>query len=134
MARKLNPNPYIQRLADFIRERMNTLEISTYEVARRTENAISHGTVHNLLKAKIQQPEVATLDAVARGINVDKNDLLAIIHGVSKPSEKANDACLVELPKEIWLAIEAKAVMEDRTPIQQLTNDLRKLYQSKNKK
>ena len=130
MSRKYTVNPNIERLSDFIRERMNLLRLSTHEVSRRTGGVISHSTVANMVNGRIQQPEGATLDAIARGISVDKRDLIDILHGVSKPSDKANTACLVELPKEVWESIEAKAKLETRTPIQQLTHELRGLFSS----
>lgn len=60
---------------------MDEYNLSTYEVSRRSGNAISNGTVWNILKGRTRDVKEATLKALARALKMDEDDIFAAYHG-----------------------------------------------------
>lgn len=72
-----------QDLADFIRAVMNEKNLSTYDVQKRSRNAITAATVTKILNREIKSSGVDTLVGLAVGLGVGVEELLNIVRGVS---------------------------------------------------
>lgn len=57
--------------------------LSTYDVARRSGNLITHQTVWSLLNAQGKDVKVGTLKALAKGLGVAEDEIFAVARGKS---------------------------------------------------
>ncbi|MDT5268421.1 MAG: Cro/C1-type DNA-binding domain [Acidobacteriota bacterium] len=57
--------------------------LSTYDVARRSGNLITHQTVWSLLNAQGKDVKVGTLKALAKGLGVSEDEIFAVARGKS---------------------------------------------------
>lgn len=57
--------------------------LSTYDVARRSGNLITHQTVWSLLNAQGKDVKVGTLKALAKGLGASEDEVFAVARGKS---------------------------------------------------
>lgn len=62
---------------------MEGKSLSTYDVARRSGNLITHQTVWSLLNAQGKDVKVGTLKALAKGLGVSEDEIFAVARGKS---------------------------------------------------
>lgn len=67
-----------KELAEFVTHRMAELNLSNYDVERRSGNAISHGTVWNIQNERVKTIEDDTITALAKALDVEADDLFAL--------------------------------------------------------
>jgi transcriptional regulator with XRE-family HTH domain len=70
-------------LAEYLREQMEGKGLSTYDVARRSGNLITHQTVWSLLNAQGKDVKVGTLKALAKGLGISEDEIFAVARGKS---------------------------------------------------
>ncbi|HWW74720.1 MAG TPA: helix-turn-helix transcriptional regulator [Pyrinomonadaceae bacterium] len=62
---------------------MEGKNLSTYDVARRSGNLITHQTVWSLLNAQGKDVKVGTLKALAKGLGVQEDEIFAVARGIT---------------------------------------------------
>lgn len=62
---------------------MEEKNLSTYDVARRSGNLITHQTVWSLLNAQGKDVKVGTLKALAKGLGVSEDEIFAVARGIT---------------------------------------------------
>lgn len=72
----------VKELSDFVRETLQARKLSTYDVAKRSGNMISAATVTKIINREIRSNSVHTLDALAVGLGVDRDELYNIVRGL----------------------------------------------------
>lgn len=68
-------------LADFVREKMDEQNLSTYDVERRSGGAITHGSVWNILNQRVKDVKAGTLRALAKGLGVSEEEVFDAARG-----------------------------------------------------
>lgn len=69
------------RLSDYVREVIRRKRLNYREVARRSRGQISHSTVGDIINRRTRNVKADTLVALARGLKVPQEELLAIAFG-----------------------------------------------------
>lgn len=93
----------LDALADAVKDRMNELDLNTYEVANAAKlrgHKIVHGTVWNVINQNVKEVKDATLTALEFGLNMPSGTLRAIARGEAqdlKPIQNARFARIFEL-------------------------------------
>lgn len=92
----------LKGLARFVQEQMSAQNISTHEVAKRSGNAISHGTVWNIANQQVKDVKPSTLTALAKGLRVSEDDILGAVGGKQTQDERAVGLVnkILSLPEE----------------------------------
>jgi transcriptional regulator with XRE-family HTH domain len=70
-----------EELATLVRNRMEELNLSTNAVARKSGHKISNGTVWNIANNRVKDVKEDTLRALARGIDLPEDEVLAAYYG-----------------------------------------------------
>lgn len=81
----------LEGLAKFVRQKMDELNLNSYEVAQRATNKgfkIVHGTVWNVLNQNTKEVKDRTLISLAKGLNVDEEQIFAIARGQSQITDE----------------------------------------------
>jgi hypothetical protein len=107
----------IKRLAQFIRETMETLGLTTSTVAYNSNphnraNRLNNTTIWRILKLESRNIEDRTLVLLANGLNVDVEALRKIYLGEVTLSSTVRP---VELETELWQRLEENALRNRRT-------------------
>jgi transcriptional regulator with XRE-family HTH domain len=69
------------RLSDYVREVIKQKRLNYREVARRSRGQISHSTIGDIINRRTRNVKADTLVALARGLKVPQEELLAIAFG-----------------------------------------------------
>lgn len=70
-----------EMLAEHVRAVMKDKGLSTYDVQKASENAITAATVTKILNCEIKSSGVETLAALAKGIGISADELINIARG-----------------------------------------------------
>ena len=68
-------------LAELVNRRMQELNLSTNEVARRSGNAISNGTVWNIQNNRVKDVKEETLLALAKALEISEDEVFNAYRG-----------------------------------------------------
>lgn len=101
-----------ERLAEFVRQRMDEQNLSVYDVARRSGGLITHSTVWSIVNGATKDPKLSTLIGLAKGIGVELDELIRVIEGRSqslaaRAELEALFYQLLELDEEHWRELNA---------------------------
>lgn len=78
-------------LADYVRRVAYEKRLSYREIAKRTGQRISHGTVSDIINRRSKDIKAETLKALAAGLGVTEEEIFAIARGKSTSGELAFD-------------------------------------------
>lgn len=84
-------------LAEYVRQKMNEQNLSTYDVERRSGGQITHGSVWNILNQRVKDVKASTLRALAKGLGITEEQIFAIARGKSTDGNlQLNESRLIE--------------------------------------
>jgi hypothetical protein len=75
----------LQALADFVQREMDRQNLSTHDVSRRAQGAITHATVWNIQNKVSKEVKSTTLAALAKGLGVTEEAIRSIVYGEKPP-------------------------------------------------
>ena len=75
------------RLSEFITQKMIEKRLTSYDVQQRANNLINQSYVVKLKNGDVTNLSVAKLEALAKGLDVTKEELFSIVHGGSPSSQ-----------------------------------------------
>lgn len=67
-------------LATFVKQKMDAERLSSYDVARRSDNAISQSNINRVARGEVRNPAPEKLKALARGLGVPYDTLLNVAY------------------------------------------------------
>lgn len=67
-------------LATFVKQKMDSERLSSYDVARRSDNAISQSNINRVARGEVRNPAPEKLKALARGLGVPYDTLLNVAY------------------------------------------------------
>lgn len=119
MNRTLYKMPYMQKLealASAVRQRMEELNLNTYQVAERATqkgHKIVHGTVWNIINRNVNEVKDRTLTAIAVALNMPIESLRAIVRGEPEDLKKITDRRFAQLADNYHsLSVVQKEILE----------------------
>lgn len=75
-----------EKIGQCVKALMEQKGWSTYEVARRSNNAITHATVWSVINNRVKEMKLSTLDAIAVALGVTATDLIDCAQSVTRRS------------------------------------------------
>ena len=70
-----------ESLADYVRRVMSEKGLTYREVQARSRNSITTGGVSDIVQGKTKNPGIHTLSALARGLGVPEEEIIAVARG-----------------------------------------------------
>lgn len=120
-------------LARFVRQKMDDLNLSTYDVERRSGGAITHGSVWNILNQRVKDVKSGTLSALAKGLGISEEELFDVYRG----KQPAGDGVLEEEIGVLfygWAEADEAAKAETLAAIRMIAESFQRRRNTKKKK
>jgi transcriptional regulator with XRE-family HTH domain len=102
-----------ESLSDYVRRIKHTKNLTLNQIEKNSKGEISKGYVHDIIKEKVTNPSVAKLQALAKGLNVEANEIIAIARGKALDSESAFAARFSSLLESIAAAGRRRVAIRD---------------------
>lgn len=74
-------NTVQERIGSYVAQIIKDKKLNYREIARRANNQISHSAVGDIINGRVKDIRVETLQALAKGLGVPEDDLLAVAFG-----------------------------------------------------
>jgi transcriptional regulator with XRE-family HTH domain len=68
-------------LQDYLKQKMREKGLTGKEIERRSNGGITDSYISKLIKGRTKKPSIPKLKALAKGLNVDENELFAAAGG-----------------------------------------------------
>lgn len=112
-------NTVQERIGSYVAQIIKDKKLNYREIARRANNQISHSAVGDIINGRVKDIRVETLQALAKGLGVPEDDLLAVAFGKKGKRgilESRLLHCFRDLPldRQQILVLIAEALMKDQ--------------------
>lgn len=123
-------NTVQERLGIFVSKVLKNKKLNYREVSRRAGGAISHSAVGDIINGRVKDVRVETLQALAKGLGLPEEELLAVAFGKKEQPVKVQESRLLQYFRELSfekqriVVLIVEALANDGAMLQEVNSDL----------